>query len=136
MVLLVIAGNSIAEFEYPKSWPCEPSSRHASTTEYVTSGTTKVTAYTVIIADSRRVRRVIGSGGPSSKASMEFDGGVISTNGQVVTVAGSGLRGPRDGARTATFDEPSGLWCRTTATSTCRTAGAVAFEGPRHRSEQ
>ena len=103
--------SSIARFEYPKSVAIdEPSSRHASTTDYVTSGTTKVTAYTVIVADSRRVRRVIpGSGGPANDV-YEFDGKAISTNGQVVTVAGSGLRGPRDGAADeATFDEPSGV---------------------------
>ena len=104
--------SSIARFEYPKSVAIdEPSSRFgAATTAYTPSGTSSYTSYTVIVADARRIRRVIpGTGGPLNDV-YEFDGGVISTNGQVVTVAGSGERGPRDGSATeAMFDEPRGV---------------------------
>ena len=69
-----------------------------------------MTAYTVIVADSRRVRRVIpGSGGPSSDV-YEFRRRRHQYEWSSRHGGRFWFKGPRDGAADeATFDEPSGV---------------------------
>lgn len=101
-VMGVRDGNaSTARFQYPKS---------VSIDEVSTSRNNRTTGrYTIVLTDAERVRRVIPADG-WWHSTYEFDGGVLTSGGLVITLAGGIESGQRDGsADEAAFAHPEGV---------------------------
>lgn len=92
---------SKARFQYPKSVAID----EATTQDYNrTTG-----RYTILVTDAFRLRRVVPADG-WWHTTYEFDGGVMTKGGRVVTLAGRDEAGQRDGAgNDARFAQPEGV---------------------------